>query len=100
MYFEIYNETQQNSFAGAGGLLGAMQWRWRLRGANHEIVASGESYTTRQSCQHAIDLVRGTTAATPIHDLTNKPVLNALAGFTAYFGERAHPFRSIAPTCA
>ena len=33
-----------------------MDWRWRLRAANSEIVASGEGYTRRQ------DAVRGVNA--------------------------------------
>ncbi len=54
MYFEIYQS--------------AFQWRWRLKAANHEIIASGESYTTRENCLHAIRLVMQTTTATPIYE--------------------------------
>jgi uncharacterized protein len=49
MYFQKYRD--------------AGQWRWRLRGANHEIIASGESYTTEQNCDHAISLVKGSHSA-------------------------------------
>jgi uncharacterized protein len=53
MYFEKY----QN-----GG-----QWRWRLKSANHEIIASGESYWNEANCDHAINLVKGTTDLTPVY---------------------------------
>ncbi|MEO7247542.1 MAG: DUF1508 domain-containing protein [Novosphingobium sp.] len=48
MYFEKYQD--------------ASQWRWRLKAANHEIVASGEAYWNESGCDHAINLVKGTTA--------------------------------------
>jgi uncharacterized protein YegP (UPF0339 family) len=63
VYFEIYSTPRS---AGAAALLGGQQWRWRLCGGNHEIIASGESYTTREACEHAIGLVKGTTAFTPV----------------------------------
>ncbi len=65
MYFEIY----QQSGTGGAGILAAMiggQWRWRLRAANHEIIASGEAYVNKADCLRAIDLVRGTDKSTPI----------------------------------
>lgn len=43
------------------------QWRWRLRSANHEIIASGESYWNETDCDHAINLVKGTTSQTPVY---------------------------------
>ena len=55
MYFEKYQQ--------------AGQWRWRLKGANHEIVASGESYWNETDCDHASNLVKGTTSATPVRKL-------------------------------
>lgn len=55
MYFEIY---------ASGG-----QYRWRLRSANHEIIASGEAYVSKQHCIHAINLVASSNGA-PIHDMT------------------------------
>lgn len=54
MYFEIYPS--------------GIQWRWRLKGGNHEIIAIGESYTTKQSCLHAIELIKATTAVTPVYE--------------------------------
>lgn len=52
MYFEKYQ---------SGG-----QWRWRLKGGNHEIIASGESYFTEANCDHAIALVKSTNSTTPV----------------------------------
>lgn len=56
MRFEIYKSGSE--------------YRWRLRASNNEIVASGEGYTTKSNCQHAVDLLKSTTAATPVTDLT------------------------------
>jgi uncharacterized protein len=53
MYFEKYQ---------SGG-----EWRWRLKSANHEIIASGESYLSEADCDHAINLVKGTNVNTPVH---------------------------------
>jgi uncharacterized protein YegP (UPF0339 family) len=53
MYFEKYQV--------------AFQWRWRLRAANHEIIASGESYVNEAGCDNAINLVKGTNAFTPVN---------------------------------
>lgn len=57
MYFEIYKDA-------------AGQWRWRLKAANHETIAQGESYTSKQNCLHAVNLVKSTDSATPVKDLT------------------------------
>ena len=43
-YYELYKD-------------GLGQWRWRFRGANHEIVASGEAYYNKVDCRYAISLV-------------------------------------------
>lgn len=51
MRFEVYQQRTQT-------LLGAGQWRWRLKGDNGEIIAQGESYTTLQNCLHAVSLVK------------------------------------------
>lgn len=69
MYFEIYQGGPDNGHGShAGGLLSALQgeWRWRLKSANHQIIASGEGYANKNDCIHAIDLVRGTTLGTPV----------------------------------
>lgn len=50
MYFEVYRDIQ--------GL-----WRWRLKAANHRIVASGESYYNRGDCLSAIGLVQSSSSA-------------------------------------
>ena len=54
MYFQKYREV--------------LQWRWRLRAANHEIIASGESYWNESDCDHAIALVKGTNGITPVYN--------------------------------
>ena len=61
MYFEIYQEKT--------GLISGSQWRWRLKAANHEPIASGESYHNKQDCLHAIDLVKGTNSGTPVKEV-------------------------------
>jgi uncharacterized protein YegP (UPF0339 family) len=53
MYFQKYQQSSQ--------------WRWRLKSANHEIIASGESYWNESDCDHAINLVRGTNGTTPVY---------------------------------
>ncbi|MDS4026771.1 MAG: DUF1508 domain-containing protein [Candidatus Contendobacter sp.] len=68
MYFEIYQERQ----SGLASLLPpepTAQWRWRLRGGNNEIIASGESYYNKQDCLHTVQLVMNTNKATPVREL-------------------------------
>jgi uncharacterized protein YegP (UPF0339 family) len=48
----------------------AKVWRWRLRGANNEILASGEAFTSRPKCLHSVKLVRGKNTHIPIEVLT------------------------------
>lgn len=38
-------------------------WRWRLRAANNEIIASGEAYENKADCLHAISLVKASKDA-------------------------------------
>ncbi len=52
MYYEKYKD--------------AGQWRWRLRGGNHEIISSGESYWNEADCDHAISLNKSSMSA-PVH---------------------------------
>ncbi|ROU09439.1 YegP family protein [Lysobacter enzymogenes] len=67
-YFEIYSNVEGGSL-----LVGnRLQWRWRLRSGNHEPIASGEGYNTRQACEHAINLIKSTTMLTPVVDLDKK----------------------------
>lgn len=54
MYYIMYKDT--------AGL-----WRWNLKAANHEIIASGESYYSKTACQNAIDLVKGSYSA-PVYE--------------------------------
>ena len=54
MYYTIYLDVQN-------------QWRWNLRSANHEIIASGESYYNENDCIYAIELVKSSA---------NAPILN------------------------
>jgi uncharacterized protein YegP (UPF0339 family) len=49
------------------------QFIWRFRAGNGEIVGHGETYTTKQACQNAIDLIKREAATTPIEDLTLPP---------------------------
>ena len=57
MYFEIYKDAKG-------------EYRWRLKAANHEIIAQGQGYTKQaKNCQHAVDLVKSTTAATPVKEV-------------------------------
>lgn len=42
-------------------------FRWRLIAANNEIVASGESYTSKASCLHAVGLLKASQNA-PVYD--------------------------------
>ncbi|HEY8328675.1 MAG TPA: DUF1508 domain-containing protein, partial [Rhodanobacter sp.] len=48
MYYEVYQS--------------GLQWRWRLKAANHQILASGESYVNKQDCIHAVNLLKQTNA--------------------------------------
>lgn len=63
MYFEIYQDSR--------GLISAIsgQWRWRLKAANKEIIASGESYRNKQDCLAAIALVMNTNSQTPVRSV-------------------------------
>lgn len=33
-------------------------WRWRLKGANHQIMATGEAYTTKWGVRRAVKKIR------------------------------------------
>ncbi len=63
MYFEIYRQTRGTPLTGKG------QWRWRLRAANHETVASGESYVNKADCLHVIGLIKGVHDETPVKEI-------------------------------
>lgn len=56
MYFQIFQDA-------------SYQWRWRLRAGNNQIVAtSGESYTSKQNCRYAVDLVKSAWNA-PVYEV-------------------------------
>ncbi|WP_082607813.1 DUF1508 domain-containing protein [Acidovorax sp. Root219] len=67
MQFEIYQVPNKN----AVGLLAMVsgEWRWRLKSANHEIIASGEGYKNKADALHCIDLIKSTTAKTPVNEV-------------------------------
>ena len=49
----------------------AGEYRWRLQAVNNEIVAdSNESYKSKDSCLHGIDVVKRIAASAPLNDLT------------------------------
>jgi uncharacterized protein YegP (UPF0339 family) len=50
MYYKIYRDVQG-------------YWRWRLKSANHETIASGEGYSSKAACNHAIELVKRSYSA-------------------------------------
>lgn len=39
------------------------EWRWRLKAANGEIIASGESYRNRRDCVYVVELIRQSAKA-------------------------------------
>lgn len=69
MYFEIYRQGGASGTDAPGAPAGGGEWRWRLKGANHEIITSGESYVDHADCLRAVYLVRSTSSHTPIRDV-------------------------------
>ncbi len=56
MYFSLYRDT-------------ANYWRWTLYAANNKKIAdSGEGYFNKADAQNGINLVKGTTASTPVYE--------------------------------
>lgn len=55
--FEIYKDT-------------AGKFRWRLKAPNSEIIASGESYESRESCRKGIQSVKANAAKAEIAEIT------------------------------
>ena len=43
--FEVYNDK-------------AREWRWRLKGANNEIIATSEGYKEKAGCEEGIASVK------------------------------------------
>ena len=54
MYYQVFRGTDGN-------------WYWHLKGGNHEIIAHGEGYTTKQGALIAIGLVKSSKDA-PVYD--------------------------------
>ena len=61
MFFEIYVQPGRTLLAG--------EWRWRLKAANGQIIAQGESYVRKEDCVHAINLIKSTTVHTPVREV-------------------------------
>lgn len=55
--FEIYKDGQG-------------EFRWRLRAANGEVIASGEGYTSKAGCKNGIESVRKNAPKAEIEDQT------------------------------
>lgn len=47
MYYEVWQSVNNRA------------WYWHLKSANHEIIANGEGYTTKEGALHAVSLVKG-----------------------------------------
>lgn len=46
MYFQIWQSSTN------------YQWYWHLKAANHQIIAQGEGYASKEGALHAINLVK------------------------------------------
>jgi uncharacterized protein YegP (UPF0339 family) len=56
MYFRLYKDA-------------AGYWRWTLYASNgRKIADSGEGYVNKSDCQAGIDLVKSTSAFTPVRE--------------------------------
>jgi uncharacterized protein len=53
-YYEIYYKD--------------LQWRWRFKANNHEIIGHGESYYNKNDCLAAIGLMKGSANA-PVYEV-------------------------------
>ena len=47
------------------------EFRWRLKAANGNVLASGEGYKAKADCRHAIELIKRGAGAAAITDLTS-----------------------------
>lgn len=57
MHFEIYSVKKP---------LLRRKWYWRLRAANHRIIAHGEGYNNREDCFRAVALVQDASVMTRV----------------------------------
>lgn len=55
--FEVYQDASE-------------QFRFRLRAANNEIIASSEAYTTKAACMNGIESVKENAPVAEIEDQT------------------------------
>lgn len=62
MHYEFYELTNRHPQHDPA-------WRWRQKGRNGEIVASGESYSSRSNVIRAIKRVRGLNVLWPIREV-------------------------------
>ncbi len=46
------------------------EFRWRLRADNNQVIASGEGYTTKSSCQNGIESVKKNAPKAKVEDQT------------------------------
>ncbi len=50
------------------------EYRWFLRGDNHDIIAdSSKGYIKKSDCETGIELVKHDAAGAPVEDLTHNP---------------------------
>ena len=66
MHFEIYERERSRVAALKGRLMGGGDWRWRLKDAKDETIASADGYPTRSECERAVMLFKQEIAAAPI----------------------------------
>ena len=55
--FEIFKDAKE-------------EFRWRLRAGNNEVIATGEGYTTKASCEKGIESVRKNAPEAEVVDQT------------------------------
>ena len=55
--FEIYKDK-------------AGEYRFRLKAANGEVIATGEGYASKDGCKKGIESIRANAASAPIEDQT------------------------------
>ena len=67
MHFEIYERERSMVAALRGRLMGGGDWRWRLKGAKDETIASGDGYPTRSECERAGMQLKQEIAAAPVN---------------------------------
>ena len=75
VYFSVRHPDSQ---AEKGGTMGKFEifkdsqgeFRWRLRAANGEVIASGEGYTSKAGCLNGIESVRENAPIAEIDDQT------------------------------